>query len=245
MVSCCYIVEECFRIVSALKDHGTEKINFAGGEPTLSPFLGELIVYSKSLGLTTSVISNGTGITERFLRKYGNSLNWIGLSLDSGNELIQYQLGRGNRAYIHDIINKCEMIRTTGIKLKINSVITRLNYKEDMFSLIDKIQPDRWKVFQVLKIEERNCYLIQDLMISQGEYESFVKRHEILSPISENSIDMIDSCVMIDPQGRFYQNNGNFYIFSNPILEVGVINALNEVQYNYAKFLERGGLYAW
>ena len=56
---------------------------------------------------------------------------------------------------------------------------------------------------------------------------------------------MIDSYVMIDLQGRFYQNIGNTYIFSNPILEVGVINALNEVQYNYAKFLERGGLYVW
>ena len=56
---------------------------------------------------------------------------------------------------------------------------------------------------------------------------------------------MIDSYVMIDLQGRFYQNIGNTYTFSNLILEVGVINALNEVQYNYAKFLERGGLYVW
>jgi len=66
-------------------------------------------------------------------------------------------------------------------------------------------------------------------MISQEEYESFVKRHEILSPISENNNDMIDSYVMIDPKGIFYQNNGNTYIFSNLILDVGVINALNEV----------------
>lgn len=56
---------------------------------------------------------------------------------------------------------------------------------------------------------------------------------------------MIDSYVMIDPKGSFYQNNGNIYVFSSPILEVGISSALSEVKYNYDKFLERGGLYAW
>jgi radical S-adenosyl methionine domain-containing protein 2 len=51
--------------------------------------------------------------------------------------------------------------------------------------------------------------------------------------------------MFIDLKGSFYQNNGNFYVFSSPILEVGISNALSEVKYNYAKFLERGGLYAW
>lgn len=36
--------KDCFKIVRTLKKHETEKINFAGGEPTLSPFLGDLIV---------------------------------------------------------------------------------------------------------------------------------------------------------------------------------------------------------
>ena len=103
--------------MNKLKDYGTEKINFAGGQPTFSPFLGELIVFSKSLRLTMSVISNGTGITERFLRKFGTNIDWIGLSLDSGDELIQYQLGRGNGAYVQDIINKCEMIKTVKLSL--------------------------------------------------------------------------------------------------------------------------------
>ena len=172
-------------------------------------------------------------------------IKWIGLSLDSSNELIQYQLGRGNGSYVQDIIKKCEMIKSAGIRLKINSVITKLNFNEDMGWLIDCINPDRWKVFQVLEIEERNCHSIQDLMLSQGEFESFIKKHESLNPISENNSNMIDSYVMIDPKGSFYQNNGNIYVFSSPILEVGISSALSEVKYNYDKFLERGGLYAW
>ena len=222
-----------------------EKINFAGGEPTLSPFLGELIQYSKNLGLTTSVISNGTGVTERFLRNFGSKIDWIGLSLDSSDELIQYQLGRGTGTYVQEIINKCELIKTAGIKLKINSVITRLNYEENMSWLIERINPDRWKVFQVLKIQDRNCQSIQDILISREEFDVFTKKHRKLNPIFENNDAMIESYMMIDPQGRFYQNSGKIYIFSRPILEVGVIYALNEIQYNHDKFVERGGLYAW
>ena len=82
-------------------------------------------------------------------------------------------------------------------------------------------------------------------MLSKDEFEFFLKKHEGFSPISENSSAMIDSYVMIDPQGRFYQNSGKSYKFSKKILQVGVINALKEVGYNYAKFIERGGLYIW
>ena len=237
--------EDCFKIIATLNDKGTEKINFAGGEPTLSPFLGDLIKYSKSLGLTTSIISNGTGIGKRFLNKFGNSLDWVGLSLDSGNELIQFQLGRGDGSYVKDIIKKSKMIQSAGIKLKINSVITRLNFKEDMNRLMAKIKPDRWKVFQVLEIENCNYFSLRALLISSEEFQHFIKNHSELTPISENIDDMIDSYVMIDPQGRFYQNRGHTYKFSESILQVGVINALNEVQYNYAKFIERGGIYNW
>ena len=51
--------------------------------------------------------------------------------------------------------------------------------------------------------------------------------------------------MFIDPKGSFYQNNVNIYGFSSPILEVRISNALSEVKYNYYKFLERGGFYAW
>lgn len=54
------------------EDMIARKITFVEGEPTLCPFLPELVGYSKSLGLVTAVITNGTtsmmagtGITTR------------------------------------------------------------------------------------------------------------------------------------------------------------------------------------
>ena len=43
------------------------KITFVGGEPTLCPFLPELVAYANSLGLVTAVITNGLTVTPRYL----------------------------------------------------------------------------------------------------------------------------------------------------------------------------------
>lgn len=111
--------------------------------------------------------------------------------------------------------------------------------------LIKKIRSERWKVFQVLEIQNRNCHSIQDLLISQEDFDLFVKRHEFLNPISENNNAMIDFYVMIDPIGRFYQNTGKVYRFSRSILEVGILNALKDIRFNCNKFFERRGIYVW
>jgi len=146
---------------------------------------------------------------------------------------------------VKDTIEKCEMIKNEGIKLKINSVITKLNCKEDMSWLIEKVKPCRWKVFQVLEIKERNSYSIQELLISKDEFGVFVKKHENFKVVSENNNEMIESYVMIDPNGRFYQNTGHTYIFSASIINVGLNRSLKEINYNHAKFIDKGGFYKW
>lgn len=99
-------------------------------------------------------------------------------------------------------------------------------------------------MLQVLDIQNRD-WNSRDLLISQEEFEFFVKRHEKLNPISENNNTMINSYIKIDPIGRFYQNTGKIYQFSKSILEVGILNALKDIKFNRNKFLERDGIYAW
>jgi len=204
-----------------------------------------LIVYSKKLGLITSIVSNGTGITQKFVQKYDKEIDWIGLSLDSGNEKTQKALGRGNGNYVKSIVEKSKIIREYGIKLKINTVINRLNYFEDLSEVINEIKPDRWKVFQVLEIKGQNSSSIKDLLITEEQFEQFGEINAHMNLIVENNDAMIESYMMIDQMGRFFQNTGNTYHFSRPILNVGLSNALNDIKYNHAKFIERGGIYAF
>ena len=137
------------------------------------------------------------------------------------------------------------MIKDAGIKFKINSVITRLNINEDMSKVMDKIRPDRWKVFQVLAIGRQNNENLKDLKISKLKFMDFIRRHEKFNPIAEDNDSMLESYIMVDPVGRFYQNSGKIYKYSKPILEVGVLRAFNQVVYNHTKFIERGGVYAY
>lgn len=61
----------------------------------------------------------------------------------------------------------------------------------------------------------------------------------------ENNNAMIKSYIMIDPMGRFLQNTNNIYQYSRSFLEVGVLNALNDIKYDLVKFMKRGGVYAY
>lgn len=238
-------LRDCLEVINQISTSNVIKINFAGGEPTLSPYLGTLLVHSKNLGLKTSIISNGTGINEQFIEKFGEYIDWIGLSIDSAIDQVIYKLGRGEGDLLNRIIEKSRLIKNSRIKLKINTVVNRLNYQEDMSWLIEKINPERWKVFQILEIRNQACNDLNDLLISDSNFENFVKRHEYLHPIVESNHLMLESYLMIDPFGRFYQNTDNFYIFSRPILDVGFQTALTDITYDHVKFLQRGGLYAW
>ena len=237
--------EQCREVIELLARAGIRKINLAGGEPTLSPYLGGLIECGKKCGLTTSIISNGTGITGTFLEKYKDSLDWIGLSIDSGIEEINRKLGRGNGRLVENILNRSRKIREAGIQLKINTVVSQWNYREDMTWLIGELRPARWKVFQLLPIAHHNSSRIGRLKITDAQFEYFVQNHAHLKPIAESNNMMLNSYLMIDPQGRFYQNSRNIYRFSEPILKVGVDRALNEISYDPIKYEERGGIYAW
>jgi len=209
--------EQYLKIIKELEKDGTIKLNLVGGEPTLCPYLGNLIDYSKNLDLITGLVSNGAGMTQQFIKKYGNKIDWIGLSLDSGEEKIQKYLGCGNGNYVRSIINKSKIVKNAGIKLKINSVFTRLNYTEDMTELIKIINPSRWKVFQVLEIKGQNSINVNELLITNAEFRQFVKRHEYFNPVVEDNDKMIDSYTMVDPLGRFFQNTQKIYSFSRPI----------------------------
>ena len=85
-------------VPAMLKQAGAEKITFVGGEPTLCPFLDELLIESKRVGLTTCIVSNASGLTEDFLDANANFIDWIGLSIDASNDSLHAKIGRGKRS---------------------------------------------------------------------------------------------------------------------------------------------------
>lgn len=237
------------RVIELLRAAGGEKLTFAGGEPTLHPHIGELVAHAKDMGFVTGVVTNGSRL-DALLDRHARSLDWAALSVDSGDERTQAALGRGRGEHVERSVRLADRCREVGVRVKLNTVVTALNYDEDMSSLVRRIAPERWKVFQVLRVVGQNDGRVEPLLITAQQFEAFVERHSHLASegfpaIAEDNDAMTDSYVMVDPLGRFYGNTDGVHRTSPPILEVGVERALDAVRFDRAKFEARGGRYAW
>jgi molybdenum cofactor biosynthesis enzyme MoaA len=94
-------LEEAKLVLAKLALAGMKKLNFAGGEPLLTPkyreFVGEIAIYCKQdLGLESiSIVSNGSKISRAFLEKYHSWIDILAISVDSFNEETNKKIGRG------------------------------------------------------------------------------------------------------------------------------------------------------
>lgn len=234
------------QILDKITQLNAKKITFTGGEPLLCPHLKHLLIAAKQYGFVNMIVSNGSLITREFLENNYRYIDWIGLSIDSIDDRIERKLGRGNGKHIEHIKTIAPMIKDYDIKLKINVVVHQLNYKEDITTLIEELNPDRLKFLQILPIINENDVAVQDLLISKKQFQEFVDRHRHLNPVSEDNNAMIGSYVMLDPLGRFFQNFGNRITYSKSILEIDTpIDALRQVGWDKDLFIRRGGIYEW
>ncbi|WP_438002331.1 viperin family antiviral radical SAM protein [Sorangium sp. So ce185] len=242
-------VADALRLLRFLCNAGCEKLTFAGGKPTLHPRFGEILAEVRRLGFVTCAVTNGARLAN-ILEGQASDLDWLGFSIDSAREEVQAALGRGSGDYVQKTLALVDEARRRGVRIKLNTVVTRLTWEEDMSELVRRVRPARWKVFQVLPVAGQNDGSVEELLIDGDQFRAFVAHHrhleaEALAPIAENNEAMTDSYAMIDPSGRFYGNSGGRHIASAPILDVGIEAALAQVGFVLERFAARGGVYAW
>ena len=245
--------EDCQAVVEALARAGFDKINFAGGEPTLCPWLHELIRRAKELDVTTSIVTNGSRITEEWLALAGGCLDWAALSVDTLDPAKLHRLGRATRngpLGEADYLRIVNALKEADVRLKINTVVTRENCGEDLSGFISRARPERWKLFQVLLVGGQNDGKVSNLLITQEEFDRYVARNRYveslgITVVPESNELMTGSYVMVDPAGRFFDNVSGIHRYSRPINEVGVETALSEVSIDPDKFQSRDGIYNW
>ncbi len=226
------------------------KINFVGGEPTLIKKLPELVQFMSENGFITSIVTNGTFITEKYLNGFTVKPDWIGVSIDSFLTETNGLLGRFTKNNMnYDYFKICKTIKNNGIKLKINTMINKYNFNEIMAESILKISPNRWKVLQFLKVNGENEQFSDELAVSEKEFNLFKYNHSIVSTevnsVFETTNDLTGSYLMISPDGCFFDNTNGLLSFSNPLRETGFENALKEINFSKQKLINRLGLYNW
>jgi radical S-adenosyl methionine domain-containing protein 2 len=245
--------DQAIEVVLQLADIGFEKITFAGGEPTLCPWLPELIATAKEAGLTTMIVTNGSNLSEGFLIANKSTLDWIAVSVDSlipeTNILTGRAISGKTPLHIEYYKTLADRIKQHGYGLKVNSVVTSMNFNENMSEFISYAQPNRWKIFQVLPMVGQNDLNIEHFKITDEQFQLFLDNHsklkEITTIVPETNTQMTSSYAMVDPAGRFYDNSIGTHTYSRPILEIGSRLAIQQMNYNFSKFVSRGGIYNW
>lgn len=247
-------VEEASHGLKLLAQAGMRKINFAGGEPFLMPkFLGQLVMYCKEeLRLeSVSIVSNASKIKETWFQKYGRYVDILAVSVDSFDEQVNVKIGRGAGDHLKQVKVAQELCSKYKIKFKINTVVNRYNWQEDMNKQIAELSPVRWKVFKVLVLKGENdgnntLRDAREFEITEPEFAKFLEGHSKQSClVPENNDAMKNSYLVLDEQMRFLDSSDGGKVPSQSILEVGVAAAMAKSGYDPQKFVNRGGIYEW
>lgn len=167
---------------------------------------GQLVLFAKQeLNLeSVSIVSNGSLIKRAWLRQYGRYLDILAVSCDSFDEQTNIKIGRGNGDNVKQLFQLRDWCKEFGIKFKLNTVVCRYNVSENMVLQVAKLEPFRWKVFQVLRVEGENdsnqtLRDVRDFEIEDEEFEQFCRKHEHLSCfVPESNKVMADSYLVLD-----------------------------------------------
>ena len=240
------------RAMLLLKEAGMRKVNFAGGEPFLkAKFLGQLAQYCKStLHLeSVSIVTNGSKVTASWLAEYGKYIDIMAVSCDSFDEATNVKIGRGSGQHLSNFGRLAEMCEEYGVMFKVNTVVNRYNWQEDMNAAIRAIGPKRWKCFQVLVIEEENggddtLRDAREFQISDEEFQAFCDRHKDNECFVPEGNGVMKSSYLLLDEYLCFLNKG-VKGKTKSILEVGVQEAMKDVYWDDQGFEERGGKYDW
>lgn len=227
-------------------DLSSVRLNIAGGEPLLyERNLRNITKHARQIGFDVSIITNGSLLTPDFSDEFASDLSWLGISIDSSfsdkNAAIgrldarQRQLNLPNLASIIELARR----KNPRLRIKVNTVVNAINWNDDLSTTLNLLRPERWKVLRALPV------MGNQLTIDDEQFDHFVKKHRAFASIAcvEDNIDMKDSYIMIDPHGRFFQNTQTShetgYVYSRPILDVGVKAAFSDISFNLDRFQRR------
>lgn len=220
-------LEQWKKIIDNVKLSGmVSAINFAGGEPTLYKNFSNLLSYAKSSGFELSLISNGSLLLNEKIApdEMFADLSMLGISIDSFDEKILIALGccDGSHKTLSEekliaVVNRAEKINPS-IKIKINTVVSRLNVGEKLIGLERKISIDRWK-FLKIKPFDNKIFSNKNLLIGNEEFSEFLERNRRNDGDSIPEQTTERSYIIIDNRGNLLDNFGDSYEIVGNLLE--------------------------
>jgi len=235
---------EAKKSLQFLKEKGLEAINFTGGEPLLRKDIIRLIDFAKELGLTTILTTNGLLLKEK-LPKLAESLDFIGLPLDSSDSKIHNSMRTSNIDHHKLVLELIDIIheKYPRLSIKINTVVTVQNKNLTGIGNLVKGNIVSWKLSHFIPGEYGKVHN-KEFEISAAEYNRIVtackKTHPDLNIISSAAHTRDSSCRILSSEGRLLkpcneglQDLGTLF----SITDKRFVDGFNEVMNSY--FLDK------
>jgi len=241
-------MDQWIHVVNQIKTYFNAKgikngrINLAGGEPLIVPYLDRLIDYINQLGISVSVITNGSLLTVDRITKWINKVDMIGVSIDSLKQTTNLLIGRNQRGttiHIPRLIDTLNFAQRNNILIKVNTVVSKLNLNENLTDLYESINLDRIKLLQVRVNDNCNESAAQ-YAIANEEFKTYCNHYEnINNLIIESDEDIESSYVIIDPHGDLITNDNHNQRTIGSLLNHHLDDLIHQANINETKFYQR------
>lgn len=218
------------------------RINLAGGEPMVVPFLDELITYIYDKGIKVSIITNSYFLTKDRIDKWQDRVSMIGVSIDSIDTKTNLEIGRctktGKTIDYNNLVSKLNYIKQQKIELKVNTVVSKINIKEDISKLYNDVSFDRIKLLQV-RVNKGSNDLAKVHEITSADFINYCNKVQALTNkkiVFESSDEIENSYTFIDPNGFLISNDNNTHRKVGNLLENDLEPLMTESNLDISKF---------
>lgn len=210
--------QQNLKVIDKLLALGVERITYCGGEPLLYPNLIELMKYSKSLGITNNIITNGSLLNEDNLDDYMPFIDKITFSIDSPSDYVNCSIGRGKHHYEH-IKRILPLIhqKYPHVIIEINSVVTRESIKEVDY-MFESIAGElsfygikKWKISRFCPLRgyakaRENLFSLPDKVFDaiKNKYDG----QKAMFEISVRDYSDINENIIVSPKGALKTSQG-------------------------------------
>jgi pyrroloquinoline quinone biosynthesis protein E len=136
--------EEWKRVLSEARELGVLQLGLSGGEPLARPDVEELAAHARSVGLYTTLVTSGVGLTRERARKLREAgLEHVQISLQDSNEETA-DLVAGMKA-VSQKMAAANIVRDLGFAFSINVVLHRANIDRvgEIIELAARLGADR------------------------------------------------------------------------------------------------------